>query len=44
VIILECIAAGVISLGVEIASAITVVAFVIVLAVLADLLDWPRPR
>jgi hypothetical protein len=44
VIILEFIAAACISLGVEIASAVAVVALVIVLAALADLLDWPRPR
>lgn len=43
-IILECIAAGAISLAVEIVCAIAVAALVFLLCVLADLIDWPRPR
>jgi hypothetical protein len=44
VIIIECIAAAVIGLAVEIAGTIALVAFVFLLCVLADLIDWPRPR
>lgn len=43
-ILLEFIAAVAISIAVEIVAVIAVAAFVLAAAILADFIDWPRPR
>lgn len=43
-ILFEFIAAVAISIGVEIVAVIAVAALVLAAAILADFIDWPRPR